>query len=79
MAKIPIDDPTDATDVAPEEEPEAQAEPAEPAEPHKAYPDALEPEAVGGRKISGAFSHSKKRKERVMVTEEGKVYVRIKE
>ncbi len=40
---------------------------------------AVKPEAVGVRKISGAFSHSKKRKERVMVTEEGKVYVRIKE
>ena len=40
---------------------------------------AVRPEAVGVRKISDAFSHSKKRKERVMVTEEGKVYVRIKE
>ena len=29
MAKIPIDDPNEATDVAPEEEPEAQAAPAE--------------------------------------------------
>ncbi len=39
---------------------------------------AVKPEAVGVRKISDAFSHSKKRKERVMVTKEGKVYVRIK-
>ena len=39
---------------------------------------AVRPEAVGVRKISDAFSHSKKRRERVMVTEEGKVYVRIK-
>ena len=40
---------------------------------------AVSPEAVGVRRISDAFSHSKKRKERVMVTEEGTVYVRIKE
>lgn len=39
---------------------------------------AVSPSAVGVRKISSAFSHSKRRKERVMVTEEGKVYVRIK-
>ena len=39
---------------------------------------AVSPSAVGVRKISDAFSHSKKRKERVMVTKEGKVYVRIK-
>ncbi len=39
---------------------------------------AVKPETVGVRKISDAFSHSKKRKERVMVTEEGKIYVRIK-
>ena len=39
---------------------------------------AVWPEAVGVRKISDAFSHSKRRKERVMVTEEGKLYVRIK-
>jgi hypothetical protein len=39
---------------------------------------AVSPSAVGVRKISDAFSHAKKRKERVMVTEEGKVYVRIK-
>ena len=39
---------------------------------------AVSPSAVGVRKISDAFSHSKRRKERVMVTEEGKVYVRIK-
>ncbi len=39
---------------------------------------AVRPEAVGVRKISDAFSHSKRRKERVMYTEEGKVYVRIK-
>ena len=38
---------------------------------------AVSPEAVGVRRISDAFSHSKKRKERVMVTEEGTVYVRI--
>ena len=39
---------------------------------------AVSPSAVGVRRISDAFSHSKKRKERVMITEEGKVYVRIK-
>ena len=39
---------------------------------------AVSSSAVGVRKISEAFSHAKKRKERVMVTEEGKVYVRIK-
>ena len=40
---------------------------------------AVRPEAVGIRKIGDAFSHSKKRKERVMETEDGRVYVRIKE
>lgn len=40
---------------------------------------AVSPAAVGVRKISDAFSHSKKRKERVLYTAEGKVYVRIKE
>ncbi len=39
---------------------------------------AVSPAAVGVRQISDAFSHSKKRKERVMYTEEGKAYVRIK-
>ena len=39
---------------------------------------AVSPSAVGVQRISDAFSHSKKRKERVMITEEGKVYVRIK-
>ena len=39
---------------------------------------AVNPSAVGVQRISDAFSHSKKRKERVMITEEGKVYVRIK-
>ena len=33
--------------------------------------------SLGVRSISDRFSHSKKRKERVMYTEEGKVYVRI--
>ena len=40
---------------------------------------AVRPEAVGIRKIGDAFSHSKKRKERVMETADGRVYVRIKE
>ena len=39
---------------------------------------AVSPSAVGVRKISDAFSHSKRRKERVLYTPEGKVYVRIK-
>lgn len=33
--------------------------------------------SLGVRSISDRFNHSKKRKERVMYTEEGKVYVRI--
>ena len=39
---------------------------------------AVSPSKVGVRKISDAFSHSKRRKERVLYTQEGKVYVRIK-
>ncbi len=39
---------------------------------------AVSPSKVGVRKISDAFSHSKRRKERVLYTPEGKVYVRIK-
>ena len=39
---------------------------------------AVSPSAVGVRKISDAFSHSRRRKERVLYTAEGKVYVRIK-
>ena len=39
---------------------------------------AVYPSAVGVRKISDAFSHSKRRKERVMYTEDGRAYVRIK-
>ncbi len=39
---------------------------------------AVSPSDVGVRKISDAFSHSKRRKERVLYTPEGKVYVRIK-
>ena len=39
---------------------------------------AVSPSAVGVRKISDAFSHSKRRKERVLYTAEGKAYVRIK-
>ena len=39
---------------------------------------AVSPSEVGVRKISDAFSHSKRRKERVLYTPEGKVYVRIK-
>ena len=38
---------------------------------------AIDVKALGVRSISDRFSHSKKRKERVMYTEEGKVYVRI--
>ena len=38
---------------------------------------AIDIKALGVRSISDRFSHSKKRKERVMYTEEGKVYVRI--
>lgn len=40
---------------------------------------AVKPEAVGVRKISDAFSHSRRRRERVMETEDGRVYLRIKE
>ena len=40
---------------------------------------AVRPEAVGVRKISDAFSHSRRRRERVMETADGRVYVRIKE
>ena len=40
---------------------------------------AVKPEAVGVRRIGDAFSHSKKRKERIMETEDGRVYVRVKE
>ena len=40
---------------------------------------AVRPEAVGVRRIGDAFSHSRKRRERVMETEDGRVYVRIKE
>ena len=39
---------------------------------------AVRPEAVGVRRISDAFSHSRRRRERVMKTEDGMVYVRIK-
>ena len=39
---------------------------------------AVSPSAVGVQRISDAFSHSKRRKERVLYTPEGKVYVRIK-
>ena len=38
---------------------------------------AIDVTSLGVRSISDRFSHSKKRKERVMYTEEGKVYVRI--
>ena len=38
---------------------------------------AIDVTSLGVRSISDRFNHSKKRKERVMYTEEGKVYVRI--
>ena len=38
---------------------------------------AIDVTSLGVRSISDRFSHSKRRKERVMYTEEGKVYVRI--
>ena len=38
---------------------------------------AIDVTSLGVRSISDRFSHSKKRKERVMYSEEGKVYVRI--
>lgn len=40
---------------------------------------AVKPEAAGVRRISDVFSHSRRRTERIMTTEDGRVYVRIKE